>query len=83
MLPAAMTTMTTDKRADPRTDPRADLRADPRPGQRQVNVRLPAELFAELLEAAELDHRSLSSAIAAAVQRWDPPRAPPGRPRCG
>ena len=58
MLPAAMTTMTTDKRADPR------------PGLRQVNVRLPAELFEELHAAARLDHRSLSSAIAAAVQRW-------------
>lgn len=60
MLGSAMPTATSDP----------VKRADPRPGQRQVNVRLPAELFAELLEAAELDHRSVSSAIAAAVQRW-------------
>jgi hypothetical protein len=45
-------------------------RAEPRPGFRQVNVRLPAELYEELEAAARLDHRTLSSAIAVAVARW-------------
>jgi hypothetical protein len=59
MLDAAMTTAT----ASPAK------RADARP-YRQVNVRLPEALFLELDEAARLDHRSLSSAIAVAVARW-------------
>jgi predicted HicB family RNase H-like nuclease len=40
------------------------------PSYRQLNVRLPAELFAILEEAARRDHRSLSSAVAVSVARW-------------
>ena len=41
-----------------------------RPGFRQVNVRLPADLFGALADAARLDHRSLSSALAMAAERY-------------
>ena len=44
--------------------------AEPRPVYRQVNVRLPADLFDALAEAARLDHRKLSSAVSVAAQRY-------------
>lgn len=63
----ALTATTPDKRAVT-TEPRESK--EPRAGVRQVNVRMSAELFAELEEAARLDHRSFSSAVAIAVARW-------------
>ena len=52
---------------------RAELSADPdapTPRYRQLNVRLPTELFELLEAAARTDHRNLSSAVAIAVVRW-------------
>jgi uncharacterized protein (DUF1778 family) len=62
--------MTTALRDDVKRAELPDRTDVPEPRYRQVNVRLPTELFRMLEEAARLDQRNLSSAVAIAVVRW-------------